>query len=232
MSVGGWQMVLVPQAASSQCPVQPCPYCAVALPHNATSDDVLARCKQMTTETNKELNTIVASYTFRCGAARHILRLHDTAKKLPAAPSMFDLVGPALCRDYSYHMAPLIDPLGHMPLPPPFGAHPMSPAAAAGPQPSTGSRGTPTSMGDSRFLGDDEFPRWEFRGGKPKKLKWMPFYREPCELLEAAFELHLEHVTISIDDWQYDINLVNKTQRSLATGTVRDVRRLTSPRFS
>jgi len=232
MSADSWQMVLVPPPAASQCPELPCPYCAIALPHNATSDDVLARCTQMTTETNKELNTIVASYTFRCGAARHILGRHDTARKLPAAPSMFDLVGPALCRDYACHMAPLIDPGGQMPPPPPFGAHPMSSAAAAGPLPSTWSGGTPTSMGDSRFLGDDEFPRWEFRGGKPKKLKWMPFWREPCELLEAAFELHLEHVTISIDDWQYDINLVNKTQRSLKHGTVREVRRLTSPRFS
>ena len=89
MSVGEWQMVLVPQPAPLQCPVQPCPYCAVALPHNATTDDVLARCKQMTTDTNAELNRIVSSYTRRIGAARHILRLHDTATKLPAAPSMF-----------------------------------------------------------------------------------------------------------------------------------------------
>ena len=232
MSETSWQLVVVPQAFPSQCPVTPCPYCALGLPHDATSDDVLTKTKEMTCDTNKELNKTVCSYTYRCGAARHILTLHHNTTKLPAAPSMFDLAGPELCRNYSCHMAPLIDPRGHMPPPPPFGAHPMSPAAAAGPLPSTGSGGTPTSMGDSRFLGDDEFPRWEFRGGKPKKLKWMPFWREPCELLEAAFELHLEHVTISIDDWQYDINLVNKTQTSLKHGTVREVRRLTSPRFS
>ena len=214
MSADNWQIVSVPQGASSQCPVQPCPYCAVALPHNATPDDVVTRCKQMTTDTNKELNTIVSSYTKRCGAARHILRLHDTARKLPAAPSMFALVGAALCRDYSCCMAPLIDPLEQMPPPPPDGAHPMGPAAAAP---------------ESRFMGDDEFPRWEFRGGKEKKLKWQSYYREPCELLEAAFELGVGQVALTIDDWKYEVDLVNMTQRSLTTAAIRTVRRLTGP---
>ena len=166
MSADSWQMVLVPQAAPLQCPVEPCPYCAVRLPHNATTDDVLARCKQMTTDTNAELNRIVSSYTLRCGAARHILRLHDTARKLPAAQSMFDLVGPALCRDYSCYMAPLIDPLVQMPPPPPDGAHPLSTTAAAGPQPSTGSGSTPQGL--KRCMDVDEFPQWQYQGGKGK----------------------------------------------------------------
>jgi hypothetical protein len=78
-------------------------------------------------------------------------------------------------------------------------------------------------------MGDDEFPRWEFRGGKGKKLKWMAFYREPCEMLEAAFELRAKKLTLTIDDWQYEVDLVNATQRSVATGTLRAIRRLTGP---
>jgi hypothetical protein len=223
MSADSWQMVLVPQAASSQCPVQPCPYCAVALPHNATSDDVLTRCKQMTTDTNKELNTIVSSYTLRCGAARHILRLHDTARKLPAAPSMFDLVGPALCRDYSYHMAPLIDPLGQMPPPPPDGAHPMSPAAAAGPQPSTGSGSTPQGL--KRWMDVDEFPQWQYQGGK-RKNKWSPYEHGVNKHLEGAYKAGAIMVELVIDDWNYTVDLHEMTQTNSENGTIRRVRRL------
>ena len=223
MSVGEWQMVLVPEAAPLQCPVQPCPYCAVRLPHNATTDDVLARCKQMTTDTNTELNTIVSSYTLRCGAARHILRLHDTARKLPAAPSMFALVGAALCRDYSYCMAPLIDPLEQMPPPPPDGAHPMGPAAAAGPQASTGSGSTPTGL--KRWMDDDEFPQWQYMGGK-KKNKWSPYDHRTNEHLEGAYQAGAIMVELEIDDWEYTINLRDLTQTNTENGTIRRVRRL------
>ena len=78
-------------------------------------------------------------------------------------------------------------------------------------------------------MGDDEFPRWEFRGGKEKKLKWQAYYREPCELLEAAFELGIGQVVLTIDDWKYEVDLVNMTQRSLTTEAIRTVRRLTGP---
>ena len=223
MSADNWQMVLVPQAASSQCPVQPCPYCAVALPHNATSDDVLTKCKQMTTETNKELNTVVSSYTRRCGAARHILRMHDTDRKLPAAGCIFDLVGPALCRDYSYHMATLIDPLGQMPPPPPDGAHPLSTAAAAGPQPSTGSGSTPQGL--KRWMDVDEFPQWQYQGGK-KKNKWSPYDHGANEHLEGAYNAGATMVELVIDDWNYTVNLHELTQTNSENGTIRRVRRL------
>ena len=225
MSVGEWQMVLVPEAAPLQCPVQPCPYCAVHLPHTATTDDVLARCKQMTTDTNAELNRIVSSYTLRCGAARHILRLHDTARKLPAAQSMFDLVGPALCRDYSYYMAPLIDPLGQMPPPPPDGAHPLSTAAAAGPQPSTGSGSTPQGMERWMWMDDDEFPQWQYMGGK-KKNRWARYDHYTNGELESAYQAGASGVEIEIDDWMYTVDLRALTQTNTENGTIRRVRRL------
>ena len=223
MSVGEWQMVLVPQAAPLQCPVQPCPYCAVALPHNATTDDVLARCKQMTTDTNTELNRIVSSYTLRCGAARNILRLHDTARKLPAAQSMFDLVGPALCRDYSCYMAPLIDPLGQMPPPPPDGEHPLSPPAAAGPHPSTGSGSTPQGL--KRWMDVDEFPQWQYQGGK-RKNKWSPYEHSANQHLEGTYKAGAIMVELVNDDWNYTVDLRDMTQTNSENGTIRRVRRL------
>lgn len=228
MSVGEWQMVLVPEAAPLQCPVQPCPYCAVALPHNATTDDVLARCKQMTTDTNAELNRIVCSYTLRCGAARHILRLHDTARKLPAAQSMFDLVGPALCRDYSCYMAPLIDPLVQMPPPPPDGAHPLSTTAAAGPQPSTGSGSTPQGMKRWMWMDDDEFPQWQYMGGK-KKNRWARYDHYTNGELESAYQAGASGVEIEIDDWMYTVDLRALTQTNTENGTIRRVRRVEQP---
>ena len=224
MTEDSWQMVLVPLPAASQCPELPCPYCAIALPHNATSDDVLARCKQMTTDTNAELNRIVSSYTRRIGAARHILRLHDTAKKLPAAPSMFDLVGPELCRDYSCHMAPLIDPAAAAgPAPRPANAPPMSPPTAAGPQASTWSGSTPTGL--KRWMDDDEFPQWQYMGGK-KKNKWATYDSACNETLEGAYQAGAIVVELTNDHWKYTVNLRDWTQTNCANGTVRGVRRL------
>jgi hypothetical protein len=80
-------------------------------------------------------------------------------------------------------------------------------------------------------MGDDEFPRWEFRSGKGKNLSCRAYYREPCELLEAAFELRVGQVALTIDDWKYEVNLLNMTQTSLTSETkaVRLVRRLTGP---
>ena len=225
MSVGEWQMVLVPQAAPLQCPVQPCPYCALVLPHNATTNEVLDRCKQMTTDTNAELNRIVSSYTKRCGAARHILRLHDTAEKLPAAQSMFELVGPALCRDYSYHMAPLIDPLVQMPPPPPDGAQPLNTAGAAGPLPSTGPGSTPHGMKRGMWMDDDEYPQWQYMGGK-KKNKWACYDNSSNAELESAYQEGASRVEIEIDHWIYTVDLRALTQTNNENRTVRRVRRL------
>ena len=224
MSETSWQLVVVPQAFPSQCPVTPCPYCALGLPHDATSDDVLTKTKEMTCDTNKQLNKMVCSYTYRCGAARHILTLHHNTKKLPAAPSMFDLAGPELCRDYSCHMAPLIDPAAAAGPPPrTANAHPMSPPTAAGPQASTGSGSTPTGL--KRWMDDDEFPQWQYMGGK-RKNKWATYDPACNEHLEGAYQAGAIVVELTSDDWKYTVNLRDWTQTNCANGTVRGVRRL------
>ena len=64
-----------------------------------------------------------------------------------------------------------------------------------------------------------------------KKFKWQAYNRELSELLEAAFELRLGQVALTIDDWKYEVNLLNMTQTSLTSETfsVRQIRRLTGP---
>jgi len=224
MSADNRSIVPVAQGASSQCPVLPCPYCAVALPHNATSDDVVAKCLQMTAYTNKELDTIVRRYAMRCGAARHILKIHDTARLLPAASSLFALVGEQLCRDYLWHMTTVIDPLERCPPQPHHdGPHPMGPAAAAGPQASTGSGSTPTGL--KRWMDDDEFPQWQYMGGK-KKNKWAPYDHATNEHLEGAYHAGAVMVELKIDEWEYTVNLRDLTQTNTENATIRRVRRL------
>ena len=223
MSADNWAIVPVPQGASSQCPVQPCPYCAVALPHNATSDDVVTKCQQMTTDTNTDLVTIVRSYTMRCGAARHILQIHDTARKLPAAPSIFALVGERLCCDYLCYMTTVIDPRQKCPPPPPDGHRLPRGQEAVGPQASTGSGSTPRGL--KRWMDDDEFPQWQYMGGK-KKNKWSPYDHRTNEHLEGAYQAGAIMVELEIDDWEYTINLRDLTQTNTENGTIRRIRRL------
>ena len=95
----------------------------------------------------------------------------------------------------------------------------------------SGSGSVGTTRPESRFMDENEFPKWEYLGGKGKKLTWRAYCRDPCELLEAAFELGLGQVALTIDDWKYEVNLVNMTQTSLTSETkaVRQVRRLTGP---
>ena len=62
-----------------------------------------------------------------------------------------------------------------------------------------------------------------------KKFTWQAYYREPCELLEAAFELRVGRVAFTIDDWAYEVDLANMSQISLTTAAIRTVRRLTGP---
>ena len=78
-------------------------------------------------------------------------------------------------------------------------------------------------------MNDDEYPRWEFHGGNGKNRKWRSYIREHCELLEAAFELRVGRVAFTIDDWAYEVDLVNMSQTSLTTSAIRLVRRLTGP---
>ena len=73
----------------------------------------------------------------------------------------------------------------------------------------------------------DEYPQWQFQGGK--KFKWMAYDRDSNERLEEVFGEGGLQTSLGIDDWQYEIDLVSFTQLSLVTNTRRGVRRLMGP---
>jgi hypothetical protein len=186
------------------------------------------RCYEITGTTRIQMQTAAITYARQINSFHQIMTtfgLPSTLHVVRTTAQMFDTAFAAEYENYmqqhaNYHQVPgrRIGSLS--------GATAEWWNGAAAPS-DTGSVGT--TRRESRFMGDDEFPRWEFRGGKGKNLTWRAYYREPCELLEAAFELHVGQVALTIDDWNYEVDLVNMTQRSLTTEAIRTVRRLTGP---
>jgi hypothetical protein len=210
------------------CKIANCPYCYVDLPHNATPEMVERRCCEITETTRVQMQTAAMTSAHQINSMRQIMSTVRPASRLHVVRSVVDLFDTSFAADYETYMRPHAD--FHQP--PGRGVSASSAAGAdrwnatAGPS-ASGSVGITTH--DSQYMDEEEFPRWEFRGGKAKRLKWMAYYREPCEMLEAAFELRCKTLTLTIDGWQYEVDLVNLTQRSVETGTRRDVRRLTGP---
>ena len=210
------------------CIIPNCAHCYVHLPHDATPEIVERRCFEITGATRVQMQTAAMTYAHQINSIRQIMSTLRPASRLHVVRSVVDLFDTSFAAEYETYMQPHAD----FNQPPGRGVSASSAAGAdgrnatAGPS-ASGSVGTTTR--DSRYMDEEEFPRWEFRGGKAKRLKWMAFYREPCEMLEAAFELRCKTLTLTIDEWQYEIDLVNLTQRSVETGTCRDVRRLTGP---
>ena len=66
--------------------------------------------------------------------------------------------------------------------------------------------------------------RWQYTAGK--KRKWTDYEDEDITLLEDAFQMGKSVLDLRLGDWDYEINFTNMTQCSIATGTVRGVRRL------
>jgi hypothetical protein len=71
----------------------------------------------------------------------------------------------------------------------------------------------------------DEFPQWQYMGGK-KKNKWSPYDHGTNEHLEGAYQAGAIMVELVIDDWKYTVNLHDLTQTNTENGTIRRVRRL------
>ena len=210
------------------CKIANCPYCYVDLPHNATPEMVDRRCYEITETTRVQMQTAAMTYAHQINSMRQIMTTLRPASRLHVVRSVVDLFDTSFAAEYETYMQPHAD----FNQPPGRGVSASSAAGAdgwnatAGPS-ASGSVGTTTR--DSRYMEEEEYPRWEFRGGKAKKLKWMAYYREPCEMLEAAFDLRYKTLTLKIDEWQYELDLVNLPQRSVETGPCRDVRRLTGP---
>jgi hypothetical protein len=210
------------------CNLPNCPHCYVNLPHNATPAMVERRCYEISEHTRVQIHGALLIYGQQINSIRAIMNTLRPASRLPVGRSVHDQFDDWFVAQYQTFMRPHADSNQL----PGRGVSASSAAGAdwwnatAGPS-ASGSVGSTTR--DSRYMDGEEYPRWEFHGGKVKKLKWMAYYREPCEMLEAAFQLHYKTVTLTIDDWQYEIDLVNMKQRSVETDTCRDVRRLTGP---
>ena len=211
-----------------ECGTPNCPFCYVRLPHNATAQMVQQRCFEITTTTRMQMQSAALMYGHNINGLRSILDRVRPEARLHVVRSVEQLFDLEFATQYETYMRPHAD---FNQLPGRGGAAPSAAGADVGnatPGPSaSGSVGTIDK--ESRFLGEEEYPRWEFQGGKPKKFKWSVYSREQCELLEAAFALQQGTLTLTIDGWVYEIDLLSMQQRSVNTGMLRGVRRLTGP---
>ena len=210
------------------CKTTNCPYRYVDLPHNATQEMVVRRCYELTTTTQNQMRTSALTYAHQVNSLRRIMSTVGGTNRLDEIRLVIDLFDATFTAEYETYM----HRNGDFTQPPGRGVSASSAAgddgwnATAGPS-ASGSEGT--AKRDSRYMEEEEYPRWEFRGGKAKKLKWMAYYREPTEQLEEAFRSGCQTLILKIDEWQYEIDLANLRQRSIETSTCREVRRLTGP---
>ena len=211
------------------CGLVNCPWCYLDLPHNATPDMVERRCYEITGSTRIQMQTAAMTYARQINSLRQIMSTFGLPSTLHVVRTTGQMFDTAFAAEYENYMRPHAN---YHPVPGRSVASFSGATAdwwngAAAPSDS-GSVGT--TRPESRFMNENEFPKWEYLGGKGKKLTWRAYCREPCELLEAAFELGVEKVALTIDDeWDYEVDLVNMKQRSLATEAIRAVRRLTGP---
>ena len=71
----------------------------------------------------------------------------------------------------------------------------------------------------------DEFPQWQYQGGK-RQNKWSPYEHSANQHLEGAYKLGAIMVELVIDDWKYTVDLREMTQTNSENGTIRRVRRV------
>ena len=75
------------------------------------------------------------------------------------------------------------------------------------------------------WMDDNEFPQWQYMGGK-KKNKWARYDHYTNGELESAYQAGASGGEIEIDDWMYTVDLRALTQTNTQNGTIRRVRRL------
>ena len=220
------QFAMVTHGTQS-CNTADCPFCYLDLPHNVTTEMVVRRCQEITAATQVQMRADAMNYAHQVAALRRILSDLEPTCRLPLARSVVNLFDATFAAEYHTYMRTE----GDSTQPPGRGVSASSAAGAgwwntsAGPT-ASGSEGT--TRRESRFMEEDEYPQWQFRGGKSRK--WTAYNRDSNELLEVAFgEIGLGMVTLSIDDWMYQVDLAGLTQLSLETGMIREVRRLTGP---
>ena len=210
----------------ARCQIENCPYCVVFMPHNATSGMVRRRCEEITQATRMQMQTAALSYAHQVHALRRIMSTEDPTSRLDVVHFLGDMFDATFANQYADYM----QPTGNYGPVRGRSVSASSPATAGRTatvgQNASGSEGTTTPL---KNMEEEEYPRWEFVAGKDKRSKWTAYDREANRLLEEAFLMKEKHLSLEIDQWEYEIDLVNLTQLSRTTGTYRNVRRLTGP---
>ena len=204
-------------AASSQCPLHPCPFCHLKLRHDSSERDVRHRCRDITLHTRFQIRIMLSQYVCRSSAARNILLGMGSTAKLPVALSAQELVGAETSDDFVEAMEKFVTSAYS--------------GGADGVNATVGSTATgsgSSTTGRKRYMDSDEYPQWQFKSGQ-KKRKWTAYDRDCTEQLEEAHSQGEHTVHLEIGRWRYVIYLAGFTQLSLNTNTRRDVRRLTGP---
>ena len=214
-------------ATDSPCPRMPCPFCRLGLPHDATQEMVMSSCVRRTCDVTLEFRGIAAGYVEGCVAARNILHGLGSTARLPIATTLYAALGEATVADFAETMTVVADPRKHVPGPPADDLHHVATSGWAAPLSSTASGSEGTTRGHKRWMETDEFPQWQYQGGK--KMKWTAYDRDSNGKLENAYTTGESMVTLSIEDWEYIVDLGAMSQWSGEAHRTRLVRRLTGP---
>lgn len=204
------------------CPSQPCPFCALDVPHDASPAELCEKIKNVTNDTKNDITRVVERYVWFVTAADNCMHRLGSTARLPAAKSLWDLLDWRTNECYKYMTRQLQQRHQNQPRTQTEQADDVVGAAAAATS-SSGSSG-PTRGTKRQRLGVD-YPQWQYKGGK-KKTTWQDYDMETNHLLESACWQGLTSIDFVLDEWTYTVNFRTLSQTSHETGTVREVQRV------
>ena len=187
----------------------------------------MSSCVRRTCDVTLQFRAIAADYVEGCAAARNILHGFGSTARLPIATTLYAALGEATVADFAETMTVVADPRRHVPGPPAHDPHHGASSSWDAPQGATGSGSQRATRGEKRWMETDEYPQWQYQGGK--KHKWTAYDRDSNDKLEHAYTTREALATLSIDDWEYIVDLTSMSQLSTEANRTRFVRRLTGP---
>ena len=210
-----------PAVGTSECVVDPCPFCLLHVSHTATLEEAAAAFRE---EHARFCHTGMNpwGYCIRCVAWNHILTMR---RMFPHPPEpMLREVG---IWGQQVPEVPLVGPRIPEHVLPDMGA-PMSSAGISAVQPqsnsaavssSTAGRAPPPYRASS--LEGQQRHRWQFWAGK--KLKWAYYDEVAQDTLHRAVQQRMSEVVLRCEGYTYHIDLSRMMQTS-ESGVEREVR--------